>query len=60
MHVQAKATCPSLITKTSIMLGMGETDEQIFQTLRGMLDDVLPVPMQAPCSRQRVPLSFFV
>jgi lipoyl synthase len=30
----AKAASPSLITKTSIMLGLGETDEQVFDALR--------------------------
>ncbi|KAF8475834.1 Lipoic acid synthetase-like protein [Kalaharituber pfeilii] len=30
----AKRTKPSLITKTSIMLGLGETDSQILETLR--------------------------
>jgi lipoic acid synthetase len=33
----AKRTVPSLITKTSIMLGLGETEEQLWQTLRGTL-----------------------
>lgn len=33
----AKKAKPSLITKTSIMLGLGETEEQLWQTLRGML-----------------------
>jgi len=32
----AKKSVPSLITKTSIMLGLGETEEQLWQTLRGM------------------------
>ncbi|PRT55270.1 Lipoyl synthase, mitochondrial [Wickerhamiella sorbophila] len=31
---RAKQTVPSLITKTSIMLGFGETDDQIERTLR--------------------------
>ncbi|CAI4036493.1 hypothetical protein SMKI_15G3400 [Saccharomyces mikatae IFO 1815] len=35
---RAKATVPSLITKTSIMLGLGETDEQIIQTLKDLRD----------------------
>jgi len=30
----AKAASPSLVTKTSIMLGLGETDEQVFEALR--------------------------
>jgi lipoic acid synthetase len=32
----AKKAVPSLITKTSIMLGLGETEEQLWQTLKGM------------------------
>ena len=32
----AKKTVPSLITKTSIMLGLGEKEEQLWQTLKGM------------------------
>jgi len=31
----AKKTVPSLITKTSIMLGLGETEEQLWRTLKG-------------------------
>jgi lipoic acid synthetase len=31
----AKKTVPGLITKTSIMLGLGETEEQLWETLRG-------------------------
>ncbi|CUM54279.1 Lipoyl synthase, mitochondrial [Debaryomyces fabryi] len=33
---KAKETKPSLVTKTSIMLGFGETDEQIMQTLKDL------------------------
>ncbi|KAM3079839.1 hypothetical protein ACMFMF_003260 [Clarireedia jacksonii] len=33
----AKKAKSSLITKTSIMLGLGETEEQLWQTLKGML-----------------------
>ncbi|RLV85697.1 Lipoyl synthase mitochondrial [Meyerozyma sp. JA9] len=33
---RAKETKPSLVTKTSMMLGFGETDEQIMQTLRDL------------------------
>jgi len=32
----AKATVPNLITKTSIMLGLGETDEQVMQTMKDL------------------------
>jgi lipoic acid synthetase len=31
----AKAAKPGLITKTSIMLGLGETDEQVLHALQG-------------------------
>lgn len=33
----AKESKPSLITKTSIMLGLGETEEQLWATLKGRL-----------------------
>lgn len=33
---RAKQTNSSLITKTSLMLGFGETDDQVFQTLRDL------------------------
>ena len=33
---QAKETVPTLITKSSIMLGFGETDEQVLQTLKDL------------------------
>ena len=32
----AKEANPDLVTKSSIMLGLGETDEQVKQTLLGM------------------------
>lgn len=34
---QAKEAKPGLITKTSLMLGVGETDEEVLQTLKGEL-----------------------
>lgn len=33
---KAKEAVPSLITKTSLMLGLGETDEQVLQTLKDL------------------------
>ncbi|XP_065827943.1 lipoyl synthase, mitochondrial-like [Oscarella lobularis] len=36
--VHAKTLRPDLITKTSIMLGLGETDEQIFKTMKEVRD----------------------
>jgi lipoic acid synthetase len=38
----AKEAKPGLITKTSIMLGVGETDEEVVETLRG--SSFLPLP----------------
>ncbi|KXN73347.1 Lipoyl synthase [Conidiobolus coronatus NRRL 28638] len=32
----AKQTVPTLLTKTSIMLGCGETDEEVYQTLKDL------------------------
>jgi len=34
---KAKEFNPQLITKSSIMLGLGETDEQIEQTFKGII-----------------------
>ncbi|AET40955.1 lipoate synthase Ecym_7103 [Eremothecium cymbalariae DBVPG len=33
---RAKQTVPDLVTKTSLMLGLGETDEQVLQTLKDL------------------------
>jgi lipoyl synthase len=44
----AKKTVPSLITKTSIMLGLGENEEQLWETLRGMY---LPGSMRSIANR---------
>ena len=32
---QVKVAKPEMITKTSIMLGVGETDEEVLQTMKG-------------------------
>lgn len=37
----AKKAVPTLITKTSIMLGLGETEEQLWQILKGIFPRVL-------------------
>ncbi|XP_050521029.1 lipoyl synthase, mitochondrial [Daktulosphaira vitifoliae] len=37
----AKELNPTLITKSSIMLGLGETDEQILQTLKDLKDSLV-------------------
>ena len=39
---KAKEVRPELITKTSIMLGLGETEEQLWEALRGMFR-IVPV-----------------
>ena len=36
-----KTVKPTLITKSSIMLGVGESDQQVLQTLKGMSCDQL-------------------
>lgn len=32
---EAKKHDPNMVTKTSIMLGFGETDEEVLQTMKG-------------------------
>ena len=39
MLARAKVAKPPLITKTSLMLGLGETDEDIRKTLRDLRDN---------------------
>jgi lipoic acid synthetase len=39
----AKKAKPGLITKTSIMLGLGETEEQLLQTLKGIFVSHIPI-----------------
>jgi lipoic acid synthetase len=34
----AKQSKPSLITKSSIMLGLGETDDEVYAALKGLTD----------------------
>jgi lipoic acid synthetase len=51
----AKKTVPLLITKTSIMLGFGETEEQLWQTLKGMFSQRLALLFtdneRSPCCK---------
>lgn len=35
MLEQAKTSVPGMVTKSSIMLGCGESDQQVLQTLKG-------------------------
>lgn len=44
---KAKEVKESLITKTSIMLGLGETEAQLWETLKGLIPPFLP-PHSAP------------
>lgn len=37
---RAKLVKPSLITKTSMMLGLGETDEEVLDTLTGTFENL--------------------
>ena len=37
----AKTIIPDMVTKSSIMLGMGEADVEVLQTLKGIADSVL-------------------
>lgn len=49
----AKASKDGLITKTSLMLGVGETDEEILQTLKGaFLSLSLPSYSSTPFRRR--------
>ena len=36
MLEHVKTVCPQMVTKSSIMLGCGEEDHQVLQTLRGV------------------------
>ena len=36
---RAKATNPKLVTKTSIMLGLGETDEDVLRTMKDLREN---------------------
>lgn len=38
----AKTIRPDLVTKTSVMLGLGETDDEVLQALKGILVSILP------------------
>ena len=51
----AKRTVPSLITKTSIMLGLGEQEDQLWQTLKGIS---LPTPSPNLNCRTNNPQTF--
>jgi lipoic acid synthetase len=43
----AKTTVPSLVTKTSIMLGLGETDQEVLDALKGI---ILLVNVRTTCN----------
>lgn len=46
---KAKEFNPQLITKSSIMLGLGETDEQIEQTLKGNIKKYIHLKKNIIC-----------
>jgi len=48
----AKASKDGLITKTSLMLGVGETDEEILQTLKGVSLSLTLLYSSAPVRRR--------
>ena len=45
--IHAKSIRPDLITKTSIMLGLGETDEEVMNTLKGKEWNIFFLPYAA-------------
>eukprot|EP00520_Triparma_pacifica_P015866 CAMPEP_0118643982 /NCGR_PEP_ID=MMETSP0785-20121206/6686_1 /TAXON_ID=91992 /ORGANISM="Bolidomonas pacifica, Strain CCMP 1866" /LENGTH=369 /DNA_ID=CAMNT_0006535691 /DNA_START=223 /DNA_END=1332 /DNA_ORIENTATION=- len=60
---RAKYTKPSLITKTSIMLGLGEEDSEILQTLHDLRDngvDVVTFGQYLKPSRRHLPVKKYV
>lgn len=59
----AKKAKPSIITKTSLMLGLGETEEEILQTmddLRAINVDVLTLGQYLQPTRNHYPVARFV
>lgn len=45
---KAKEVKEDLITKTSIMLGLGETEPQLWETLKGLFPPLSPFPSSSP------------
>jgi lipoic acid synthetase len=59
----AKQECPEVLTKTSLMLGLGETDEEIERTLidiRGAGVDVVTLGQYLRPTRNHLPVERFV
>lgn len=59
----AKKTKPEIITKTSLMLGLGETEEEVLQTmddLRAINVDVLTLGQYLQPTRHHYPIARFV
>ncbi len=46
---RAKLVRPGVVTKTSIMLGLGETDQQVLRTMQGKPFSVERPPANRPC-----------
>ena len=54
---------PNIITKSSILLGMGETDEEIFTTLKDLKDvnvDIVTLGQYLQPSRKSIPVQEYV
>lgn len=51
----AKEVKPTIVTKTSIMLGLGETDEEVLQTMKGIVEIKIYVVF---CLRWNINCSF--
>ena len=59
----AKAANPALVTKSSIMLGLGETDDEILQTLRDLRKhgvDVVTFGQYLQPTQNHLPVERFV
>jgi lipoic acid synthetase len=59
----AKATAPDIPTKTGIILGMGETNEEVLQTMRELREvdvDILTLGQYLRPSNDHIPLDRYV
>ena len=50
----AKEVQPDVVSKTSIMLGLGETDEQVYATLKGKEAENKTLPISLSGSRSSI------
>lgn len=59
----AKEYKPSILTKTSLMLGLGETDEEVLQTMRDIKDhnvDILTLGQYLQPTKNHLPVERYV